>query len=213
MCSLLDTVYHMTSAGSWCPAPTSRGSSWRPASSTLMYPAGVENVAFFFVFLIVPLRKNASCMRWRSLHVSSSFSLQITEAQGFSQENGTAEALGMVYWPHPDDLTAMEDCDRSTGETWSRGAKRWVTTVRKKPGLSPKRKKPQWGNRWCLFVTRYQFVCFTLLWIKHHVDSGTNTDKYRWVIIHQETSVVRCSSCPILLIRLAFHALISIVQK
>lgn len=68
-CSLLDTVYHMTSAGSWCPAPTSRGSSWRPASSTLMYPAGVENIAFF-VFLIVPLGRNACCMRWQSLRVS-----------------------------------------------------------------------------------------------------------------------------------------------
>lgn len=42
MCSLLDTAYHMTSAGSWCPAQTSRGSSWRPVLSTLMYPTGVK---------------------------------------------------------------------------------------------------------------------------------------------------------------------------
>lgn len=41
MCFLLDTAYHMTSAGSWCPALTSRGSSWRPALSTLMYPTGM----------------------------------------------------------------------------------------------------------------------------------------------------------------------------
>lgn len=41
MCSMLDTAYHMTSAGSWCPARTSRGSFWRPVLSTSMYPTGV----------------------------------------------------------------------------------------------------------------------------------------------------------------------------
>lgn len=39
-CSLLGTAYHMTSAGSLCPALTSRGSSWRPVSSTLTSPTG-----------------------------------------------------------------------------------------------------------------------------------------------------------------------------
>lgn len=51
MCSLLDTAYHMTSAGSWCPAQTSRGSSWKPVLSTLMYPTGVEKLSFLSVLL------------------------------------------------------------------------------------------------------------------------------------------------------------------
>lgn len=56
------------------------------------------------------------------------FPLQNTTAQSFSQENGTAEAVGLVYWPHPDDLTALEDCDRSIRPTGAWGAKRSVVS-------------------------------------------------------------------------------------
>lgn len=47
-----------------------------------------------------------------------SFLIQSTTAKGFSKENGTTKALGLVLGPHPDDLDALEDCDwpfRSTG--------------------------------------------------------------------------------------------------
>lgn len=52
---MLDTAYHMTSAGSWCPAPTSRGSSWKPALSTLMYPTGVEKLFMALLLCTVVL--------------------------------------------------------------------------------------------------------------------------------------------------------------
>lgn len=40
-CSSWDTACRTTSAGSWCPAPISRGSFWKLALSTSMYPTGV----------------------------------------------------------------------------------------------------------------------------------------------------------------------------
>lgn len=49
---------------------------------------------------------------------------QSAAAQGLSQENGTAEAVGLVCWPHPDDLTALEDCDWPIRSTGARGAER-----------------------------------------------------------------------------------------
>lgn len=52
------------------------------------------------------------------------FSRQSAASQGFSQEDRTAEAVGVVYWHHPDDLSAMEDCDWSFRQTGPWGAKR-----------------------------------------------------------------------------------------
>lgn len=49
-CCSWDTVCHMTSAGSWCPAQISRGSCWRPASSTLTCPTG-DACSFEFIYL------------------------------------------------------------------------------------------------------------------------------------------------------------------
>lgn len=50
------------------------------------------------------------------------FLIQSTAAKGFSEKNGTAEALGLVHWPHPDDLDALEDCDWPVGPPGTRGA-------------------------------------------------------------------------------------------
>lgn len=52
------------------------------------------------------------------------WSLQSTPAKSFCQENGTAEVVGMVHRPHPDDLTAMEDCDWPIRPAGPRGAER-----------------------------------------------------------------------------------------
>lgn len=60
----------------------------------------------------------------RSAYFIVFFPLQSATSQGFGPEDGTTEAVGMVYWPHPDDLTAMEDCDWSIRQTGARGAKR-----------------------------------------------------------------------------------------
>lgn len=82
-----------------------------------MYPTGVDKLSFKLFYLFVG--KNSSLY-----FIVFFFPLQSTTAQSFSQKNGTTETVGLVYWPHPDDLTAMEDSDwpiRPTG-TW--GAKR-----------------------------------------------------------------------------------------
>lgn len=52
------------------------------------------------------------------------FSLQSTASKGISQEDGVTEAVGVVYWHHPNDLTTMEDCDWSIRQTRAWGAKR-----------------------------------------------------------------------------------------
>ena len=51
-------------------------------------------------------------------------SIQSATSQGFSQKDGTTEVVGMVYWDHPNDLNAMEDCDWPIRKTGSRGAER-----------------------------------------------------------------------------------------
>lgn len=84
-----------------------------------MYPTGVEKLSFLSVLLKLFVGKKISC-----LYFIVFFPLQSTTAQSFSQENGTTETVGLVYWPHPDDLTAMEDCDWPIRPTGTRGAKR-----------------------------------------------------------------------------------------
>lgn len=49
------------------------------------------------------------------------FLLQSAASKSISQEDGATEAMGVVYWYHPDDVTTMENCDWSTWQTGAWG--------------------------------------------------------------------------------------------
>lgn len=51
--------------------------------------------------------------------------IQSTATQSLSKKDGTTEIVGVVYWHHSNDITAMENSDRSTWQTGTRGTKRW----------------------------------------------------------------------------------------
>lgn len=63
------------------------------------------------------------------------FLIQSAAAKGFGPQNGTAEALGLVHRPHPDDLAAVEDCDRPIRPAGTRRTERWVSSEEAKPAL------------------------------------------------------------------------------
>lgn len=93
-----------------------------------MYPTGVEKLFMVLILCTVVLFNCSTfvvftCGKNVNIYFIV-FSLQSAASQGFSQEDGATEAVGMVYWYHPDDLHAMEDCDWSIRQTGARGAKR-----------------------------------------------------------------------------------------